>query len=99
MVEHPEEAQCLHYLLVPQDAATVGLGAMLAAWRRSPRPTLEEAKLAWLRATKGKVCATAQRRLVHEWLPEPSWHKPLAYVLAWLRVAGGNSVKLWASKV
>ena len=32
MVEHPEEAQCLHYLLVPQDAATVGLGAMLAAW-------------------------------------------------------------------
>ncbi len=90
--QHPEEALCLHYLLVPEDEADTGLGALLHHWRGEPRPSLVEAKLAWLRATKGKVCATAQRRVVGEWLPDPSWHQPLAYTLAWLRVAGGNSV-------
>ena len=89
---HPEEALCLHFLLVPEGAEQVGLGELLQAWRGDRRPSLVEAKLAWMRATKGKVCATAQRRVVAEWLPDPSWHQPLAYVLAWLGVAGGNSV-------
>jgi len=90
--QHPEEALCLHFLLVPEDADQAGLGELMHAWRGEPRPSLVEAKLAWLRATKGKVCATAQRRVINEWLPDPSWHQPLAYVLAWLGVAGGNSV-------
>lgn len=89
---HPEEALCLHFMLVPEGADQVGLGELLQAWRGDRRPSLVEAKLAWMRATKGKVCATAQRRVVAEWLPDPSWHQPLAYVLAWLGVAGGNSV-------
>ena len=89
---HPEEALCLHFLLTSEDTARAGLGALLQAWRGEPRPSLLEAKLAWMLATKNKVCATAQRRLVSEWLPDPGWHKPLAYVLAGLRVAGGNSV-------
>mgnify|MGYP001240518187 CR=1 FL=1 len=90
--QHPEEALCLHFLLVPEGADQVGLGELLQTWRGDRRPSLVEAKLAWMRATKGKVCATAQRRVVAEWLPDPSWHQPLAYVLAWLGVAGGNSV-------
>ncbi|MFT4240731.1 MAG: RecQ family ATP-dependent DNA helicase [Acidovorax sp.] len=91
-VQHPEETLCLHFLLTSEDAAQTGLAALLQGWRGEPRPSLVEAKLAWMRATKGKVCATAQRRAVNEWLPDTSWHKPLAYTLAWLRVAGGNSV-------
>lgn len=90
--QHPEEALCLHFLLAPQDAADTGLGALWSAWRGEPRPSLTAAKLAWLRATRGKVCSTAQRDVVNRWLPDPKWHSPLAYVLSWLRVAGGNSV-------
>ncbi len=90
--QYPEEALCLHFLLVPEDSPPTGLAALLAGWRGAPRPSLEQAKLAWLRATKNKVCATAQRRVVGEWLLDPTWHLPLAYTLAWLRVAGGNSV-------
>jgi ATP-dependent DNA helicase RecQ len=38
------------------------------------------------------VCKTGQQRVLNDYLTDPQWHKPLAYVLAWLRVAGGNSV-------
>ncbi|HQQ68999.1 MAG TPA: RecQ family ATP-dependent DNA helicase [Alicycliphilus sp.] len=88
----PDEALCLHYLLVPQGQEDQGLGALLAQWRASARPSLEAATLAWLRGTKGKVCISAQRRLIREWLPDPDWQQSLAYVLAWLGVSGGNSV-------
>lgn len=91
--EHPEEAACLHFLLVSQGALDHGLDALLSQWRGgSARPDLHTASLAWLRATRGKACTGAQRRVMHEWLQAPDWHLPLAYVLAWLRVAGGNSV-------
>ena len=92
MHERPEEALCLYFLLTSEDTASTGLGSMLGAWRGEPRPSLAQAQMTWLRATKGKACNTAQRRVVHEWLPDSSWHSALAYVLAWLRVAGGNSV-------
>lgn len=89
---HPGEALCLHYLLVPADQQDQGLGALWAEWRASPRPNVDAATLAWLRCCKDKVCISAQRRLVREWLPDPGWHQSLAYALAWLRVSGGNSV-------
>ncbi len=92
IAQHPDEAQCLHYLLVPDGHQDSGFGALLQEWRAAPRPTLEAATLAWLRATRGKVCISAQRLLAKEWLPDPAWHQSLAYVLAWLRVSGGNSV-------
>ena len=40
----------------------------------------------------GKVCATRLQALVATDLAEPSLHYPIAYLVAWLRVAGGNSV-------
>ena len=90
VVDHPDEALCLHFLLAP--ASGRGMASLFATLRRGLRPTLAEAAAAWRRATAGKVCVGGQRRLIDQWLGDPAWHKPLAYVLAWLRVAGGNSV-------
>lgn len=87
--EYPDEALCLHFLLAQQEGKGIDLFATL---RHAFRPSLAEAQAAWLRATAGKVCATAQQRVIDSYLPDSDWHKPLAYTLAWLGVAGGNSV-------
>ena len=39
-----------------------------------------------------RACATRLQRLVNEDCNNESLHTPLAYVLSWLKVAGGNSV-------
>jgi len=39
-----------------------------------------------------RVCATAFNKIVLSYLPDPQKRATLAYCLAWLRVAGGNSV-------
>lgn len=88
--EHPDEALCLHYLLAPENGK--GVANFFATLRRSLRPSLAQAQAAWQRSTADKVCVTAQQRVVDTYLPDPEWHKPLAYALAWLRVSGGNSV-------
>lgn len=88
--EHPDEMLCLHYLLVPENGK--GMANLFATLRHSLKPSLEEAQASWRRATEGRVCKTAQQQVVEERFPEPEWHRPLAYALAWLRVAGGNSV-------
>ncbi|MDR2450657.1 MAG: RecQ family ATP-dependent DNA helicase [Candidatus Accumulibacter sp.] len=86
----PDEMLCLHYLLASENGK--GVSNLFATLRRSLRPDLPETVAAWRRATRGKVCATGERRLLREWLPDPEWRKPLAYALSWLQVAGGNSV-------
>ncbi|MBM3351308.1 MAG: RecQ family ATP-dependent DNA helicase [Betaproteobacteria bacterium] len=88
--EHPDEALCLHYLLVPENGK--GIANFFSSWRGSLRPSLKEAQDAWIRATNGKVCNTSQRVVRDTYLPDVQWHKSIAYALAWLRVAGGNSV-------
>lgn len=90
VVEHPDEALCLHYLLAPENGK--GVANFFATLRRALRPSLQETQDAWMRATSGKVCLTAQQVIRDVCLPHPDWHKPIAYALAWLRVAGGNSV-------
>ncbi len=42
--------------------------------------------------TQGKVCKTAFNKVILSYLPNPEFRPALAYCLAWLRVAGGNSV-------
>jgi len=90
VAEQPDEALCLHFLLAPEDGK--GVANFFATLRRALRPTLADVQAAWQRQTAGKVCLTGQRTLLSQWLPDPTYHRPLAYVLAWLRVAGGNSV-------
>ena len=62
---------------------------LFRALRRSPRPSERDARDAIGRLLAGKACATRGRAIVSSG-SEPGW--PLAYVLAWLSVAGGNSV-------
>jgi ATP-dependent DNA helicase RecQ len=42
--------------------------------------------------SRGQVCETAANRIILSYLPDPCKRPALAYSLAWLRVAGGNSV-------
>ena len=44
------------------------------------------------RLSRGQVCETAFNKVILSYLPDPRKRPALAYVLAWLRVAGGNSV-------
>jgi ATP-dependent DNA helicase RecQ len=89
-VEHPDEVLCLHFLLAPENGR--GMASFFATLRAALRPSLAEAQAAWRRATDGKVCQTGQKAIADRYLADPEWQKPLAYVLAWLHVAGGNSV-------
>ena len=90
VAEHPDEALCLHFLLAPENGK--GVANFFATLRKALRPSLSDAQAAWQRATDNKVCRTGQKKVVDDYLPDSQWHKPLAYVLAWLRVSGGNSV-------
>lgn len=42
--------------------------------------------------TQDRVCKTAFNKVILSYLPNPELRPALAYCLAWLRVAGGNSV-------
>lgn len=44
------------------------------------------------RLARGRVCMTAFNKVVLRYLPDPHKRPALAYCLAWLRVAGGNSI-------
>jgi len=88
--EQSDEALCLHFLLAPENGK--GVANFFATLRATLRPSLQEAQAAWQRATDGKVCKIGQQKIVNEFLADLEWRKPLAYVLAWLRVSGGNSV-------
>ena len=90
VAEHPDEALCLHFLMASENGK--GSANFFATLRRALRPSLAETAAALQRATAGKVCVAGQRWVVDHCLPDPLWRKPLAYALAWLRVAGGNSV-------
>jgi ATP-dependent DNA helicase RecQ len=90
VLEHPDEALCLHFLLTTENGK--GVANFFATLRGVLRPSLSEAQAAWQRATDNKVCRTGQQRVVNQFFCDSDWHKPLAYVLAWLQVSGGNSV-------
>ncbi len=66
-----------------------GFDLVFSAVRGADRPTLVEARSAVQQMLEGECCQTAAGSL-HGSLQEQGW--PLAYVLAWLSVAGTNSV-------
>lgn len=95
----PAELLCYQALLAPTAAADAG--GLFKALTGRESVTLEEIgpliaqqmKESDAQANRDlKVCRTRLDKLLAEDLLDPDMHLPLAYVLAWLRVSGGNSV-------
>ena len=86
----PDLLAAWHWLCTPEptgvDRALDGLFFQL---RQAGRPSREEAKAAIGRRLDNAACATQAREVVADAV---SFGWPLAYALAWLSVAGGNSV-------
>ncbi len=86
----PDLLAAWHWLCTPEpggvDRALDGLFCQL---RGRDRPTQREAEAAIGRRLKNAACATWARDVVAD-VDHLGW--PLAYALAWLSVAGGNSV-------
>ncbi len=83
----PELLTAWHWLTTTENGA--GFDMVFSTIRGSARPTLEEAKKAIERRLNGQGCRLQVRSVVDD-MQEQGW--PLAYVLAWLAVAGTNSV-------
>ena len=75
--------------VVTATVRTAGFAAFFAALRQAPRPSATEAR----QAIRQRLAEAACRVQSREILAEPHRHGwALAYALAWLSVAGGNSV-------
>ncbi len=75
--------------LTTRDQSISGLNRFFMVTRHNAAPSADEARAAIARLLDAQSCATASRLIIaaaenHAW--------PLAYALAWLSVAGGNSV-------
>ncbi|CAK14830.1 RecQ family ATP-dependent DNA helicase [Pseudomonas entomophila] len=95
----PAELLCYQALLAPtQDQDAGGLFAALtgrtAVGIAEIKPLIMQQMADTDTSTHRdlKVCRARLERLLDEDLQDPALHLPLAYVLAWLRVSGGNSV-------
>ena len=74
--------------LTTSSAKRDGFDAFFTGLRGAPRPTDSQARAAVGRRLAGNVCVTGVREAMAD--EQAGW--PLAYALAWLSVAGGNSV-------
>jgi ATP-dependent DNA helicase RecQ len=75
--------------LSTRDNSVSGLNRFFMTVRRQRTPGEAEAQAALARLLEGKTCRLAAEGIVAD-AAEIAW--PLAYALAWLSVAGGNSV-------
>ncbi len=76
-----------HWLTTNSDET--GFDLLFETLRRSPRPTVGEARDALRQTLSGRSCRQRLRSTTAG-LTEHTW--PLAYALAWISVSGGNSV-------
>ncbi|MXZ83239.1 MAG: RecQ family ATP-dependent DNA helicase [Synechococcus sp. SB0666_bin_14] len=86
----PELLAAWHWLSTPQPKGVDRALDTLFSWlRNAPRPTAAEGRQAIGAFLKGRACVSQGREVVDK-APRLGWN--LCYVLAWLSVAGGNSV-------
>ena len=86
--EAPDLLAAWHWLATTAPGGA-GFDAFFAAVRDAPRPSGAEARAAIDKRLAGAACSSRCRAV----LAEPAHHGwALAYALAWLSVAGGNSV-------
>lgn len=84
----PELVLAWHWLTTV-DTSVSGLNAFFTTLRRKPRPADGEAVTAIEELLRGQACLTHGREILGD-AEKQGW--ALAYALAWLSVAGGNSV-------
>ena len=84
----PDLLAAWHWLSTA-DADGAGFDACFAALRQAPRPSDADAKRAIRARLAGKACHSQCQDILTD-APQHGW--ALAYALAWLSVAGGNSV-------
>jgi len=89
MVKSAPELLLAWHWLTSTDKWSTGFDALFATLRRAPCPVDAEAREVIAGYLSGKACLYAGREVLVE---EGSKGWPLAYALAWLSVAGGNSV-------
>jgi ATP-dependent DNA helicase RecQ len=80
---------CVWHWLTTVDSQVSGVNAFFSTVRRTLRPSDAEAQTAIARLVESNACRNAARAIIAH-VREHSWS--LAYALAWLSVAGGNSV-------
>ena len=86
----PDLLAAWHWLTTPEvGGVDSALDDLFAEIRGARRPTVAEARAAMRRLLDGSACATHGREAVAA-AANARW--PFAYALAWLSVAGGNSV-------
>ena len=84
----PDLVLAWHWLITQEHGAG-GLDHFFTEIRGVGRPNASQAEAALTRLLNGTACTPASAKIISEAAQSP-W--PLAYALAWLSVAGGNSV-------
>lgn len=91
LAEPVELVRAYHYLLVPEGASS-GLNRFFMTLTQQSRPNVQVVRTLLADTLADKVCRVRLARLLDEDLADVAHHPSIAYLLAWLRVAGENSV-------
>lgn len=89
--QSPEVLRAYHYLLAPEGANS-GLNNFFMTLTRAARPGRDEVVAVLGKTLDGRVCRLRLARLLAEDLDDAALRPAISYVLAWLMVAGENSV-------
>jgi len=89
-VSSPDEIACHHFFLARDTRG--GVGSFFAKLRAAMPPKPGEVRAAVGRLAAGKVCPAHLAEILDQALVDPGVGRAFSYVLAWLRVSGGNSV-------
>jgi ATP-dependent DNA helicase RecQ len=89
--EASEVLRAYHHLLVPEGADS-GLNNFFMTLTNAARPGREEVVSVLRQTLDSRVCHLRLTRLLTEDIADAALRPAIAYVLAWLRVAGENSV-------
>lgn len=89
--EPAELVRAYHYLLAPEGAGS-GLNRFFMTLTQAPRPQRPDVRALLADTLADRVCHARLERLLDEDLADAARHPAIAYLLAWLRVAGENSV-------
>ena len=89
--ESADVLRTYHHLLAPEGAVS-GLDCFFSGLTNAARPGREEILGVVRQTLQGRVCASRLTRLLTQDIADAAFRPAIAYVLAWLRVAGENSV-------